>query len=463
MTLENLEDLQAEWAEFTHNRSGPRRDWSQDQRWRVDNPGKLDELLLYRSDRSKRPGEFENAEPGSPERRMLEHLDAWWLAKGDVEPPPPPPPTGSELRWSPTKAGLPGWTGGPTTLSSSFPNYTLIVPTNGAQTLNLDNSKDYYIDLSFINYQSGDNGATGRSLGLHINGGRHVVIVGATILFKHTSRNDASGILVDQGNPDGVVFIEGLHIESSNCIVTRTARKIYIQNSRLIARKFLDNGQDTDLHSDCIQIWGASYSAAEVPMKGLFLDKVSMYCDFSAIVPSIEINHDASRGFPMVDPLVFEFWRTDMHPRLSNKIIVLYMYAASGLRGDVLNNGPYPARIGESWAEPSMHPSGFERKIDDVVITVDLSPQLKTLPYEIRSPDGRELWASPSGNVGGNAPYDIAGKAGVGNYLSFSRVPNMKDHKWWIGTPPASRGAVNGQFCPDGVAGKDYKAPGYVV
>jgi hypothetical protein len=361
------------------------------------------------------------------------------------------------LRWRPR-----GWNGGDPTLASSFPNHTPINLSSGAQTLNLNDNIDYYLNMGTINFQSGDNGATGRSLGLHLNGGRDIVIVGGASFFNHTVRNDSNNILVDQGNPAGKVFLEGLHLESVNCIVLRTAREVYVQNCRLISKKYLTNGQDTDLHSDCIQIWGASYNVKEVPLKGLFLDMVSMYVDFSAIVPSIEINHNASAGFPMVDPLIFEFWRTDFHPRLASKIIVLYMYAASGLTASVQNTGPYPARVGESWAEPSMHPSGYERKIDDVVIITDLSPTLGTLPYEIKNPAGQNLYVTPPGNVGGNAPYAVAGAAGVGNYLTFDRVPNMVNHKWWIGTPPSSRGAVNGQFCPAGVAGASYVSPGYL-
>lgn len=92
MPLENLADLEAEWAEFMHDREGKRGVWSQDQRWRADNPGKLEKLVAYRADQAQRPGEFETAERGSPERRMLEHLDAWHKARKTEEPPPPPPP-----------------------------------------------------------------------------------------------------------------------------------------------------------------------------------------------------------------------------------------------------------------------------------------------------------------------------------------------------------------------------------
>lgn len=449
--LPNLPELEAEWAIFMENRSGPRGQWTQDQRWRADNPVELQALVTYREG-GARPTLV--TEPG---RRMVAHLDAWHKAKGEDEPPPPPPPPDGVLRWSPPT----GWNGNDPTQGASFPTYQQITLTGGAQSLTLDDNIDYYLQLDTKNFRSGDNSGSGRSLGLHINGGRNVVLIGGAILFEHTSRNDSAGILVDRGNPNGKVFIEGVHIDAVNDIVLRTAREVYIQNCRLLATKRLASGAGTDLHSDCLQIWGAEYHPSVLPCKGIFMDKVSMFIDFTAIVPSIEVNHDASRGFPMVDPLKFHRWRCDFHPRYPDKIIALYEYPCSGLTASVTNNGPYPEKVGESWAEPSMHPGGYERKIDDVVIARDLSPVFVTFPYEIKNPAGQNLYVSPPGNVGGNAPYNIAGKAGIGNYLTFDREPKFAGFKWYIGTPPASKGAVNGQFCPDGVAGANYRPVGY--
>lgn len=96
MALENLADLEAEWAEFMFDRPGPKSDWSQDQRWRSDNPGKRDQLLAYRSG-GARPA-FSAAKKGSPELRMRAHIDAWLKAKGTTEPEPEPQPgNGSKL------------------------------------------------------------------------------------------------------------------------------------------------------------------------------------------------------------------------------------------------------------------------------------------------------------------------------------------------------------------------------
>ena len=88
MPLENLDDLEAEWTEFTYDRTGNRNNWSQDQRWRADNPGKFQQLVTYRNG-GARP-DFSTSPQGSVERRMLEHLDAYREAKGTVTPIPTP-------------------------------------------------------------------------------------------------------------------------------------------------------------------------------------------------------------------------------------------------------------------------------------------------------------------------------------------------------------------------------------
>lgn len=107
MPLENLDDLEREWEEFMFDRPGKRGTWSQDQRWRADNPGKLQQLLDYRAG-GARP-DFSGSPQGSPERRMLEHLDAWHEAKAQPEPPPPPPPPPSGLLLGLVpNAGFPG-------------------------------------------------------------------------------------------------------------------------------------------------------------------------------------------------------------------------------------------------------------------------------------------------------------------------------------------------------------------
>lgn len=88
MPLENLDDLEAEWAVFMEDRAGRRGQWTQDQRWRADNPGELAALVAYRAG-GPRP-----TLATATGRRMVEHLDAYLEAKADPEPPPPPAPSG---------------------------------------------------------------------------------------------------------------------------------------------------------------------------------------------------------------------------------------------------------------------------------------------------------------------------------------------------------------------------------
>lgn len=76
MPLANLDDLEAEWAIFMQDRPGGRNKWTQDQRWRADNPGELQALLAYRNG-----GARPIAIMSQTGKRMLEHLDAYREAK----------------------------------------------------------------------------------------------------------------------------------------------------------------------------------------------------------------------------------------------------------------------------------------------------------------------------------------------------------------------------------------------
>lgn len=77
MPLANLDDLEAEWAIFMEDKPGPRGQWTQDQRWRADNPGEFNLLKTYR-DGGTKPTTIKTATG----RRMLEHVDAYLEAKG---------------------------------------------------------------------------------------------------------------------------------------------------------------------------------------------------------------------------------------------------------------------------------------------------------------------------------------------------------------------------------------------
>lgn len=83
MALENLVDLEAEWGAFMEDRPGARSKWTLDQKWRADNPGKLQGLVDYRGGGPRPAPTAEDA----THRRMLHHLDAYTKAKGSTPPP----------------------------------------------------------------------------------------------------------------------------------------------------------------------------------------------------------------------------------------------------------------------------------------------------------------------------------------------------------------------------------------
>ena len=90
MSLENLSDLEAEWAVFMEDKTGKRNSWTQDQKWRADNPGEFQALLGYRN------GGMRPTLATEPGRRMVHHISAYLKAKGTV---PPPNPAGPVDYW----------------------------------------------------------------------------------------------------------------------------------------------------------------------------------------------------------------------------------------------------------------------------------------------------------------------------------------------------------------------------
>ncbi len=84
MALENLTDLENEWQQFMLDKAGPRGQWTQDQRWRHDNPGQFQQLLAYRATGQNRP----SLPPGTGSR-MVFHVDAYLKASAEIEEPPP--------------------------------------------------------------------------------------------------------------------------------------------------------------------------------------------------------------------------------------------------------------------------------------------------------------------------------------------------------------------------------------
>lgn len=90
MPLENLDDLEAEWALWTTDKVNNKL--TQGGTWRRDNPGEWAKLQAYRVGTGPRPDLATVTG-----KQMVEQVDAWLEAKGTVDPPPPPPPTGTVI------------------------------------------------------------------------------------------------------------------------------------------------------------------------------------------------------------------------------------------------------------------------------------------------------------------------------------------------------------------------------
>jgi hypothetical protein len=325
------------------------------------------------------------------------------------------------LRWKPP--GYPAYAG-----------YNRITATGGAQRLDLNNNSDYLVTLGSKQWSSL---ASGRSIGLHINGGRNVVVIGGALLFNGTNpSDDAVAVMVDGGTDAGIVHLEGLNIDCANGITVRSKRIVQIENCRVRVRAFQD--QYANIHPDMVQIWGTGIQPAAIRMH-----KFTGFTRYSGL-SCLES-----------DPLVWERYEVDLHPDTNvngSKDASNYAYMTNGATGQA--GGPYCEYKGEVYAElPTGGGGAYLRKIDDLCCARSVSPLL-VFPYEIKSPAGAVLYTSPANPTGGNSPN--AAGTGTGNYLTYDRVPKFVGHKWIIGKPPG------GEFVPATVPGPSYVSPGYL-
>ena len=349
--------------------------------------------------------------------------------------PPPPPPTGT-LRWKPP--GYPNYTG-----------YTTLVANAGTQQLNLDNTKDYVVDVSTKTWSSL---GSGRSIGLPINGGRNVVVIGGAFLFNSTNNmDDATAVLVDGGEPSGIVHLEGINIDCANGITIRTKRVVQIENCRIRVRTWNDDSSGgSGIHPDIVQVWGTD--ANTTPCAGIRMHKVTGFTRYTGLVCLVE----RPPGGNQVDPVRWDRYEVSIGPDANNngtRDAGNYAYMCSGPTGQA--NGPFTEYHGEVYADlPTGGGGAYTRPIDGIVILKYIgSGGAVYFPYEIHKPDGTVVYTSPTAPTGGNGPLAETQKAG--NYLTFSRVPKFADHKWIIGKPSA-------EFCPANVPGVNYVSPGYL-
>lgn len=338
------------------------------------------------------------------------------------------PPAGT-LRWKPP--GYPDYNG-----------YVRINATNGAEFLNLDNTKDYLIDMGTKSWSSGQS----RTFGLGMKGGRNKVVIGGGFAFTSTNnKDDASAVYIEGGADNGITHLEGLDMDCPNGITLASTKQIIqIENCRDRARTWNDdyNG-GAGIHPDVVQVWSS-------PVMGFRPAAIRMH-KFTGLTRYTGLVCLES------DPLIWERYEVNLAPdqNLNGKMDASnYAYMSCGPNANEAL-GPYCEYKGEVYAElPTGGGGAYVRKIDDIVITKTASP-LTCHPYEIHAPDGSTLYTSPLAPTGGNSTPAVVGLT-TGNYLTFSRIPKFAAHKWIIGKPPG------GDFVPAGVPGPAYVSPGYL-
>ena len=143
--------------------------------------------------------------------------------------------------------------GGDPRQASSFPGYkTLSITAPGRY--NLDDNSDYFITANV----KATAPASGARAAVNLVGGRNVVIVGCTIqIAAQTASGDAAdptALLLDDGNPNGTVHIEGCDLTGNvNGITVRTPRKVVLEYNRVGVSSYQHD--HSDAHPDVIQIW----------------------------------------------------------------------------------------------------------------------------------------------------------------------------------------------------------------
>ena len=473
--LPNLPELEAEWAIFMENRSGPRGQWTQDQRWRADNPVELQALVTYREG-GARPTLV--TEPG---RRMVAHLDAWHKAKGEEEPPPPPPPTG-KLASKP-----PGWNGvGDVRQPSSFPGYQVKEirnsdwPSGSPLELNLTNGVDYY--LKFVEPIRRVIAPTepNKYYSIHINGGRNVVSFGADVEVvtagpvPRYEMGDTIGFLIDGGTDGGTVYFEGPKIRACNPITMRSRRNLVVQWFRLIGEDVGGSNGGERAHSDPVQIWGTDRTM--VPCESIKMHYGSIFTDFTGLSVLTQVYPTSKTDY--INPKTWWRHKIDMHPIMKNGLGQCANYAyltdshvgGNGPRWQ--DFGPYTVYDSEIWVElPQGGGGAYIRGLDDIANTRSFQnaptpPGVWAFPYEIYNKDGVLQFTSADPPPGGSHP---TGRV-IGNYMTYNRVTPFKNMRWIAGQPPAAESVVEGTgvqgqqrrvFVPAGSVGMSYQPVDY--
>lgn len=426
-----LAALEREWAVFMENRPGPRSGWTQDQKWRVDNPGGQAALLAYRSG-GPRPEFPVSNEPG---RRMTEHLDAWHAAQ-----PTPPPPGGLTLPRRP-----PGLIDGADRMNpanyrdpSGKPFVVVDVPAVGGSLRAIigsaANDQTSYF-LRGLNVQRTAPSSGARVYGLNVDVGHWVVAIGGrskvVSTATSTDASDPVAIQVDDGPAGGIRYFEGVEMDSVNAFGFRTKTTCIRQACKLTARAKDDVMGDA--HPDGVQGWDRGPSALQ----------------FDSLV-KIDTWMQAMASLLAPNPTRWE----------RGRVYVTQHSAANAVYFDAGNtpdptSGPwcmYPAGNHDLWLTTAFYSPSYRQKLDDVMCLKRILPGnvLECWPYEMTPGPGQPgtRYVSPDRPTGGSggSTGDLGRRQG--DTISFDRVPHIRE-KWTWGVPAGG--------IPEWTAGVDYE------
>jgi hypothetical protein len=340
-----------------------------------------------------------------------------------------------KLRWSP-----PGFIGGNPRDPANFPGYTVIGPYTSYAEITLNDNTDYFLQLGNAAWSRPPTwGEWGTSI--HIMGGRNVVCIGGAITFDPNppGAGDMSAFLIDDGNPAGIVHIEGVNVPFAwNGVTVRTDRRIQLQNMRI----HLENWGADPNHCDIIQTWDRG------PCIGLRIHRMSAESSFTSF--SVIYN------LPADNPLDWEMHDVDLRPSVR---------PSDGLRhlGNVWMGNPAISNWHGSnlWYDPGQNWDGSIADLGDVCREYSAG---NTTPmaaaYEIYDENDTLVYTSPlDPTQGATSPYGTR----QGDYMRFDRMPLLTGLQWNAIRPTVADGAdANGNFVPASLVGTGYVAPGYI-
>jgi hypothetical protein len=323
------------------------------------------------------------------------------------------PSSGSALTWRP-----PGWDGsGSPSDPANYPGYTVITAPQGGGSVQLDNSKDYFIKLGHPSWSSSSSGDSE----LEFVGGRNRVIVGGQIDAKATNlSDDIRALLFTGGVPGAITHIEGVAINSVNGITIRSPETFQIENDRIDVEN-LNHDSSTGIHPDVIQTWDQGPSTIRID----HLTGITDYTGLSVLLSP--------------DPTSVTCKSVNLHELTDGPMTYFGADHTTNWSGDV-------------WYDTGWYNSSYRQKLDDVVYWGDLPEPM----YELHGTDGASYTspASPPGGSGTSTTPPTLGSR-PGDTMTWTRVPALAGFTAHWGVPSG------GDFVPAGVAGVSYASPGY--